>query len=636
MPTPADILEHLWGYSQFRPPQEEIVNAVLSGQDTLAILPTGGGKSVCFQVPALIKEGICIVITPLIALMQDQVEQLKEMDISAIAVHSGMGRSEIDIALDNCVYGKIKFLYVSPERIQTDLFRERFKKMNVSLIAIDEAHCISQWGHDFRPPYLQIHVLRELKPTVPFIALTASATQLVKEDIIKHLHLKDTAVFQISFARDNLSLVVRNTENKEKQLIEILRKVPGAAIIYVRSRKSTQEIAKFLIKQRISATFYHAGLSHIDRMTRQSDWIQNKSRVMVATNAFGMGINKPDVRVVIHLDLPENLEAYYQEAGRAGRDGKRAYATIIYHAADVDSLQNKVKLSQPSLEYIKQIYQALANYYQLAMGSAQNESFIFDLEEFSKRFSLQPAAVHPALKKMEEEGLIQLSDSFYRPSRIHFSIDKKKLYEFQVANARYDSFIKTLLRIYGGELFSDFITISESQLGKATSATIPEIKNTLEQLQKLLLLEYEPASDQPQITFLLPRQDADRLPVDKAHLDERRDLHFSKMESMITYTTQDHRCRMQVIQEYFDEVTYQVCGLCDVCIANKKKDNLTALKDYQEQIIYLLNQKPLTIEELELAVDAKDNELFVEVVREMVDEGKIRYDEFWVLHLKKK
>lgn len=636
MPTPADILEHFWGYSQFRPPQEEIVNAVLSGQDTVAILPTGGGKSVCFQVPALIKEGICIVITPLIALMQDQVEQLKELDVSAIAVHSGMGRSEIDIALDNCVYGKIKFLYVSPERIQTDLFRERFKKMSVSLIAIDEAHCISQWGHDFRPPYLQIHILRELKPDVPFIALTASATQLVKEDIIKHLHLKDTAVFQISFARDNLSLVVRNTENKEKKLLEILRKVPGAAIIYVRSRKSTQEMAKFLVRQRISATFYHAGLSHVDRMTRQSDWIQNKSRVMVATNAFGMGINKPDVRVVIHLDLPENLEAYYQEAGRAGRDGKRAYATIIYHAADVESLQNKVKLSQPSLEYIKQIYQALANYYQLAMGSAQNESFVFDLEEFSKRFSLQPAAVHPALKKMEEEGLIQLSDNFYRPSRIHFSIDKKKLYEFQVANARYDSFIKTLLRIYGGELFSDFITISESQLGKATSATIPEIKNTLEQLQKLLLLEYEPASDQPQITFLLPRQDAVHLPVDKARLEERRDLHFSKMESMITYTTQDHRCRMQVIQEYFDEVTYQICGLCDVCIDNKKKDNLSALKDYQEQIIYLLNQKPLTIEELELAVDAKDNELFVEVVREMVDEGTIRYDEFWVLHLQKK
>lgn len=635
MPTPADILQHFWGYSRFRPPQEEIVNSVLSGSDTVAILPTGGGKSICFQVPAIIKEGICIVITPLIALMQDQVNQLKELDIAAMAVHSGMGKSEIDIALDNCVYGKIKFLYVSPERIQTVLFQERFKKMTVSLIAVDEAHCISQWGHDFRPPYLQIHVLRDLKPGVPFIALTASATQLVKEDIIRHLHLKDTAVFQKSFARDNLSLVVRNTENKEKKLIEILRKVPGPAIVYVRSRKSTQDIAKFLVKQRISATFYHAGLNHLDRMTRQDEWIHNKSRVMVATNAFGMGINKPDVRVVVHLDLPENLEAYYQEAGRAGRDGKRAFATIIYHQVDVDSLKNKVVQSQPPLDYLKKIYQALANYFQLATGSAQDESFLFELEEFSKRFNLQPAEVYPALKKLEEEGLIQLSDSFYRPSRLHFSIDKKKLYEFQVANARYDSFIKTLLRMYGGELFSDFVTISESQLAKAMSASIPEIKNSLAQLEKLQLLNFEPASDQPQITFLLPRQDADHLPVDKNHLDERRNLHLSKMESMITYTTQDHRCRMQVIQEYFDEVTYQVCGICDVCVDKKKKGNLSLLKDYQEQILYLLRQKPLTVEELEKAVDAKDNELFVEVVREMVDEGAIYYDEFWVLHTKK-
>jgi len=635
LPTPADILQHFWGYSRFRPPQEEIVNSVLSGSDTVAILPTGGGKSICFQVPAIIKEGICIVITPLIALMQDQVNQLKELDIAAMAVHSGMGKSEIDIALDNCVYGKIKFLYVSPERIQTVLFQERFKKMTVSLIAVDEAHCISQWGHDFRPPYLQIHVLRDLKPGVPFIALTASATQLVKEDIIRHLHLKDTAVFQKSFARDNLSLVVRNTENKEKKLIEILRKVPGPAIVYVRSRKSTQDIAKFLVKQRISATFYHAGLNHLDRMTRQDEWIHNKSRVMVATNAFGMGINKPDVRVVVHLDLPENLEAYYQEAGRAGRDGKRAFATIIYHQVDVDSLKNKVVQSQPPLDYLKKIYQALANYFQLATGSAQDESFLFELEEFSKRFNLQPAEVYPALKKLEEEGLIQLSDSFYRPSRLHFSIDKKKLYEFQVANARYDSFIKTLLRMYGGELFSDFVTISESQLAKAMSASIPEIKNSLAQLEKLQLLNFEPASDQPQITFLLPRQDADHLPVDKNHLDERRNLHLSKMESMITYTTQDHRCRMQVIQEYFDEVTYQVCGICDVCVDKKKKGNLSLLKDYQEQILYLLRQKPLTVEELEKAVDAKDNELFVEVVREMVDEGAIYYDEFWVLHTKK-
>jgi ATP-dependent DNA helicase RecQ len=634
--TPESILKQYWGYTQFRSPQDEIIHSVLKGNDTLAILPTGGGKSVCFQVPALIKEGVCLVITPLIALMQDQVQQLKEKGISAISIHSGMSRREIDILLDNCIYGQIKFLYLSPERLQTELFKERVKKMNVSIVAIDEAHCISQWGYDFRPPYLQIHELRDTKPGVPFIALTASATELVRKDIIDHLHLKEVSLFQKSFARDNLSLVVRKTENKERKLLEILRKVPGSTIIYVRSRKATQDIAKFLIKQRISSTFYHAGLSHTDRASRQSEWLANKSRVMVATNAFGMGINKADVRVVIHLDLPENLESYYQEAGRAGRDGKKSYAAVIYHTVDVDSLRNKVEQSQPGLEYLKKIYQALANYYQLALGSGANESFEFDLDDFCKRFNFKSPEVYAALKKLEEEGLIQLNESFYQPSRIHINIDKKKLYEFQVANARFDPFIKTLLRIYGGELFSDFVTISENQFGKANAMTDGEVRTALDQLHKLQLLIYEPSSDKPQITFLLSRQDADQLPVDKEHLEKRRKLHLSKMESMIEFATQTHRCRMQLIQEYFDEVSYAMCGLCDVCVDKRKKENLSALKDYREQVIYLLNKKSMTIEELESSVNAKDNDLFIEVVREMVDEGIIEYDEFWTLRKIKK
>ena len=631
MQTPESVLKQYWGYTQFRTPQDEIIHSVLNGNDTLAILPTGGGKSVCFQVPALIKEGVCLVITPLIALMQDQVKQLKERGISAIAIHSGMSRREIDILLDNCVYGQVKFLYLSPERLQTELFKERVKKMNVSLIAIDEAHCISQWGYDFRPPYLLIHELRDVKPGVPFIALTASATELVRKDIITHLHLKEVALFQKSFARDNLSLVVRKTENKEKKLLEILKKVPGSTIIYVRSRKATQDVAKFLIKQRITATFYHAGLSHTDRAARQSEWISNKSRAMVATNAFGMGIDKADVRVVIHLDLPENLESYYQEAGRAGRDGKKSYATIIYHNIDVDSLRTKVEQSQPELEFLKKIYQALANYFQLALGSGTNESFEFDLEDFCKRFNLKSAPVYAALKKLEEEALIQLNESFYQPSRIHINIDKKRLYEFQVANARFDPFIKTLLRIYGGELFSDFVTISENQFGKANNMTDGEVRASLDQLHKLQLLIYEPASDRPRLTYLLPRQDADQLPVNKEHLEERRKLHLSKMESMIEFATQSHRCRMQLIQEYFDEVSYVNCGICDVCVDRKKKENLSALKDYREQVLYLLDQKPLTVEELESAVSPKDSDLFIEVIREMVDEGAIEYDEFWTL-----
>lgn len=634
MQTPESILKQYWGYAQFRSPQDEIIQSVLTGNDTLAILPTGGGKSVCFQVPALIKEGVCLVITPLIALMQDQVQQLKDKGIAAIAIHSGMSRREIDILLDNCIYGQIKFLYLSPERLQTELFKERVKKMNISLVAIDEAHCISQWGYDFRPPYLLIYELRDVHPDVPFIALTASATELVRKDIITHLHLKSPALFQKSFARDNLSLVVRKTENKEKKLLEILRKVPGSTIIYVRSRKATVDVAKFLVKQRISATFYHAGLSHTDRATRQSEWIANRARVMVATNAFGMGINKTDVRTVIHLDLPENLESYYQEAGRAGRDGKKSYATIIYHNLDVESLQTKVEQSQPELSYLKKIYQALANYYQLALGSSGGESFEFDLEDFSKRFDLKSASVYAALKKLEEEGLIQMNESFYQPSRIHFNVDKKRLYEFQIANARFDPFIKTLLRIYGGELFSEFVTISENQFAKTNHMTDGEVRTALDQLHKMQLLIYQPATDKPQITFLLPRQDADHLPIDKKHLEERRQLHLSKMNSMIEFTTQTHRCRMQVIQEYFDEVTYNNCGICDVCVDRKKKENLASLKDYREQILYLLQQKMMTVEELEVAVNPKDNELFIEVVREMVDEDLIEYDEFWTLRKK--
>jgi ATP-dependent DNA helicase RecQ len=333
--TSSEILKQYWGYSQFRPPQDKIIEAVMNKHDVVAILPTGGGKSVCFQVPALMQEGICLVITPLIALMQDQVKQLKQLGIAAVSIHSGMHKREIDITLDNCVYGNNKFLYLSPERLQTELFQERVKKMNVNLVAIDEAHCISQWGYDFRPPYLQIAELRKVKPNVPFIALTASATRLVKEDIISKLELKSAEVFQKSFARDNLSFVVRKTETKEKKLLEVLRKVSGPAIVYVRSRKATVTLSKFLEKSGISATYYHAGLNHAERMTRQDEWISNQSRVMVATNAFGMGINKADVRVVVHMDLPENLESYYQEAGRAGRDGNRSYAAIIFHEVDV-------------------------------------------------------------------------------------------------------------------------------------------------------------------------------------------------------------------------------------------------------------------------------------------------------------
>ncbi|MCW5911159.1 MAG: RecQ family ATP-dependent DNA helicase [Cyclobacteriaceae bacterium] len=632
MSAPIEILKQYWGYTQFRSPQDKIIDAVLSRQDVLAILPTGGGKSICFQVPALMQEGVCLVITPLIALMQDQVKQLKERGIPAVAVHAGMHHREIDITLDNCVYGKQKFLYLSPERLQTDLFKERVKKMNVSLVAIDEAHCISQWGYDFRPPYLKIAELRNIHPDVPFIALTASATGQVQADIMDKLQLKQAALFQKSFARDNLSLVIRKSELKEKKLLEILRKVPGSAIVYVRSRKATVVLATFLKKNSISATYYHAGLTHAERTSRQEEWITNRSRVMVATNAFGMGIDKADVRVVVHMDLPETLEAYYQEAGRAGRDGKRSYAAVLYHNSDIDSLQLKVEQAQPTLEALKKIYQGLANFFQVAMGSSQGESFDFDLEVFCHKLNLKSTEVYPALKKLEEFGLIEFNESFYRPTVLHFAFDNKKLYEFQVAHARFDPLIKALLRLYGGELYADFTQVSEKQVAQMLRLPEAAVKLELEQLHNLQVLVYEPQDERAKVTFVTARQDAERLSIDKKEFDRRRALHLSKMEAMVNYTTQTHRCRMQLIQEYFGEITDTVCGRCDVCIEKHKQQNTALFKDYEQQINYLLTQKPMTVDELELAVDPTEKEVFIEIVREMVDSEELYYDEVWVLH----
>jgi len=629
--TPLEVLKKYWGYSGFRSPQAEIIAAYLKGNDVLAILPTGAGKSICFQVASLMKDGVCIVITPLIALMQDQVQQLKKQGIDATAIYSGMTRQEIDIALDNCVYGKQKFLYVSPERLQTEIFQERFKKMNISLVAVDEAHCISQWGYDFRPPYSQIAHLRELKSGIQFMAVTASATKRVRDDIVAHLQLKNVVHFQKSFVRENFSLVVRKTETKEKQLLAILKKVPGSAIVYLRSRKATEGVSKFLSQNKISSAFYHAGLAAEERNTRQLNWLNNNVRVMVATNAFGMGINKSDVRTVIHLDLPESIESYYQEAGRAGRDGMRSYSTVVFHEVDALTLRHKTELAQPDLAYIKIIYQALANFYQLAIGSG-GEAYDFDLDTFCKQYNLKPAAAHPALKKLEECGLILLNEGFHRPSRLHFSIDKKHIYEFQVANVRFDPIIKSLLRLYGAELFSEFITISEINVARALKTNAKEVKAELQKLHQLQLLVYEPASDSPQVVFIMPRQDADRLPIDKKEFEKRRQLHFDKMESMIDYVEQSHRCRMQIIQEYFDEVTFETCGFCDVCIGKKKLENNSTLKDYSQQVIYLLNQKPMNLDELEMAVAVRDKELFIEVVRELVDAGTIAYDDFLILH----
>lgn len=634
METPISILQKYWKHTEFRTLQEDIITAVLNGHDTLAVLPTGGGKSVCFQVPGLLLDGLCIVITPLIALMKDQVSQLKQRGIEAVAIHSGMSRQQVDILLDNCINGPVKFLYVSPERLQTEMFTVRVRQMKVGLIAVDEAHCISQWGYDFRPPYLQIATLRQIIPGVTVIALTASATATVCDDIQDKLAFRpSSAIFKKSFARESLSFVVRKAENKEKKVLEILRKVKGSAIIYVRSRKSTQEIADSLVKRKISAAYYHAGLNFEERSKRQDLWIQNKVRVIVATNAFGMGIDKPDVRIVIHLDLPENLESYYQEAGRAARDGVRSYAVMIYQDADITNLQLKVAQAHPSPAFLKKVYQALANHYQLALGSGAGESLDFDLHEFTERFKLPVAEVYVGLKKLEEEGLIQFNESFYSPSQLHFMFDKKKLYEFQVANGQFDPVIKMLLRLYGGELFTDFVKISEPYLANGLKISADEMIGILKHLHALQVILYQPIKEKPQLTFVLPRQDADKLPLDTNRMAARKKLIFEKMDAMIAFVTTEHRCRMQQIQGYFDEITFNTCGICDVCIEKRKKENLRAYEDLREEIFTMLKQGSKTIDQVEERIEPRDHELFIDVIREMVDEGSLEYDKAWKLKL---
>jgi ATP-dependent DNA helicase RecQ len=633
--TPLSILQQYWKHSHFRPLQEEIITSVLVGKDTLAVLPTGGGKSVCFQVPALLMDGICIVVSPLIALMKDQVEQLKHKGILAAAVHSGMSRSEIDVYLNNALYGGIKFLYVSPERIRTDIFRERVRQMKVAMLAVDEAHCISQWGYDFRPAYLTIVELREWLPAVPVLALTASATPNVQQDITEKLHFKKGhALFIKSFVRENVSLVVRKTESKDRKLLEIVRKVPGSAIVYVRSRKATQEVAQWLIKNNLSAAYYHAGLTHEERNQAQEEWIKNKVRIMVATNAFGMGIDKPDVRLVVHLDLPENMESYYQEAGRAGRDGVRAYATILYQEVDAITLQTRVEQSQPSMEQLQQVYQALCSYFQLAMGSGAGESYDFDLHDFCERFSLPVTLTFNALKKLEENDLIAFNESYYAPSRVHIPIDKTKLYEFQIAYEKFDPFIKMMLRLYGGELFSDYVTIAESYLAKAMKSSVEEIKTQLRHLHQLHVVSYQPQNDNPQVVFVIPRQESKYLPINRKLLAERRELVINNMKSMLMYASNEHRCRMQLIQEYFGEELASPCGKCDVCINKRKQANTQTVEELKEQIMRLTREQPISIDELEERLGNGDSELFVEVVRELVDRGDVYYDEAWRLRAK--
>jgi len=630
-PKAIDILQKYWGYEAFRSMQEDIINSISSGKDTLALLPTGGGKSICFQVPALMTEGLCLVISPLIALMKDQVEQLKKRKIPAAAVYSGMTYREIDILLDNAAHGAYKFLYISPERLKTDLFLERVKKMNLNVLAIDEAHCISQWGYDFRPPYLEIANFRELFPELPCIALTATATEDVKNDIQEKLDFKHGEVFQKSFARDNLSYSVRKVENKEAKLIEILRKIAGTSVVYARNRRRTKEIAQFLQKNGFSADFYHAGLSPSDRNAKQEAWLNDKTRIIVATNAFGMGIDKPDVRTVIHWELPDNLESYYQEAGRAGRDEKPAFAVALYHPQDFKEMEEKHELAHPEFDFLKKLYQSLANYFKIAIGSGEMQSFDFEIQDFCQHYNYEVYPVFHALKVLEEEGFIQLNEHFYRPSGLHINLDFKDLYAYEIANAKFEKLIKTLLRIHGGELYQQVIFINELQIAKMAEMSPQEVVKQLKYLQKEGVMDYTPKSDSPQLTFLEARHDANKLPLNKKRLEERKKNKYAKLMAVKNYVENDLVCRTLKLLQYFGEYKEEACGVCDVCLNEKK--SVAHDKNLEEKILETLKDSHLNIERLSENIEGYAKEKVITAVRKLDDEGRLKMDKMGMLSL---
>lgn len=599
MQTPLDILNAHWGHRDFRPLQAEIIQSVLEGQDTLALLPTGGGKSVCFQIPAIALEGLTLVVSPLIALMKDQVAQLQQRGIIAEALYSGLHRRDIDRIVDNAVYGTTRLLYLSPERLQTELLVERLPHMPLSLVAVDEAHCISQWGYDFRPPYLEIAQIREVHPKVPIIALTATATPEVVTDIQEKLEFRaNHRLFQRSFERPNLAYVVREVEAKEPQLRRILQRVPGSSVIYVRNRRKTKEVATQLQRWGISAAYYHAGLEPAERSKRQEAWIDNSVRVMVSTNAFGMGIDKPDVRTVIHLDLPDSPEAYFQEAGRAGRDGQKSYAVLLYHEQDEERLQRDFQLSFPTIEVLRRVYRALGSYFQLAVGAGQYDSFDFNLADFCTTYQLERLETYYALKALESEGWLSMTEAVYTPASLQVKVDKDALYDYQLRNPKSDKVLKAILRSYQGA-FSHPIRLREGQLANALKMKGTDLRQLLQLMQREGIIEYQPARDQPQLSFRRERIPAEHLEFQGSAYKERKARQQQRIEAMLQYLSTP-KCRSQQLLAYFGEWDAPTCDQCDICLAQKKRPTRPAdLEKHITQIERLLRaQQPLSLAEL--------------------------------------
>ena len=616
------ILERWWGYKEFRPMQREIIESVLQGRDTLALMPTGGGKSITYQVPALAMEGLCIVVTPLIALMKDQVDQLRRRGISAVAVHSGLDPRRIEIALDNCTYGDVKMLYIAPERLQTDAFRVRLRRMNISLIAVDEAHCISQWGYDFRPSYLNIAEVREYAPDAPILALTASATELVAKDIMRHLRFAKENVLRSSFARPNLSYVVRESGDKFESLLRVINNVPGSGIVYMRTREGTEQLAEQLRKEGIDANFYHAGLPSMERALRQDEWIEGKTRIIVATNAFGMGIDKADVRFVIHYAMCDSLEAYYQEAGRAGRDGKRSYAVLLASQMDSENISKLFKAEFPPIADIKRVYELVCNYLQVAVGDGLGASFIFNIYDFCHVAKLSSVTVVNSLKILEQNKLMTLIDEQDNPAKLMFTCSRDSLYKLNVGGNDMDAMLLAILRLYNG-VFTHFRNIDELQIAHYAQLSPERVHELLKTLWRMHVIRYIPASRSPMIYF-----DAERLPQKDIYIApetyrQRYDLAVERFNNMLRYTLSTDVCRSRIIEEYFGESNARDCGICDICIARRKRERANIdVQSVDSKIVVLLAERDMEFKDVVAAIGG-DAAVIASRIDYLVGEGKI-------------
>jgi ATP-dependent DNA helicase RecQ len=622
------ILKEYWGFQSFRTVQLDIIKSVLNSSDTLALLPTGGGKSLCYQVPAIYKEGTCVVVTPLIALMKDQVSALKKRNVAAAALYSGISYAEIESVISECVNGHIKLLYLSPERLLSEKIMNVIAQMNISFFAVDEAHCISEWGYDFRPSYLQISQVRQLHSGCPVLALTATATKDVQKDIISKLNFKNQKIFSVSFKRPNINFLVYNTEDRDRKVLDVIKGVKGSALIYVRNRKRTREISEMLVKNKHSADFYHAGLPVQLRNSKQDDWLKNQIRVMVCTNAFGMGIDKPDVRTVVHMGLPDSLEAYYQEAGRAGRDSKVSYAVLLYDQSDIDSLIEKTSVKYPEIDVIRNIYNTLCNYLDVPVGSGMATSYDFDITAFSSHFNLNPHLVSSVIRILSNEGFLQLNDAWFIPSKLKIIVSPEELYNYRVGNAIVDPVVKVILRTSEG-VFFDFVPYNDNKIAGLVKSNTPAVRKIVKKLVNEGILEVTPLKDQPQLIFLSPREDSKYIEIDTVALEKRRENYKKRIEAIIHYAVSKEKCRMVMMLSYLGETPDARCGTCDYCrTINKIGINDIKLKEIQESVIKQITSGPVSVKNLvsAITIDPVVKDDVINVLRWMADNNQITID----------